>query len=102
MENLIRALEVSEQSISLGLRRRPLPPPQPRTEPVERQTPAQATGLRQSEPPSYTDTRAPKGNGEEKPDAARLEAEREKIRSELSREFDARAQSALEEAKTRG
>src|SRR5262249_25557315 len=93
MENLIRALEVSDQSISLGLRRRP-PPPQARVEP--------AATLRQPDPPQYAESRPVKGNGEEKLDAARLEAERETIRAELQRELDAGAQSVFDEAKSRG
>jgi flagellar assembly protein FliH len=96
MDTLIRALQVSEQSIPLGLRRRPVPPPG--MDVPGRQVP----GPRPVEPAGLVDVRESRGNGEEKADAGRIEIEREKIRAELARELDARAESVLQEARGRG
>jgi flagellar assembly protein FliH len=98
MDNLIRSLEISEQSIPLGLRRRPAAA-QART---EGQGPAPVSQLRQAEGGAHGETRAPRDAGENKLDAARLDLEREKIRAELERELGARAESALQEARSRG
>lgn len=97
MDKLIRDLQISDQTISLGLRVRalpqaagievlrrqqvPVPPPRPPEEPVL---------------PELHLKRQAEEN------AARLEIERERIREELKRELDARAESVLQESRSRG
>jgi flagellar assembly protein FliH len=89
MDKLIRTLEISDQAIVLGLRRRP-PAPEARAE------------HRPVAPAPRPEERAQRAIAEDKSDAAALQAEREKIRSELSRDLEARAQSVFDEAKSRG
>jgi flagellar assembly protein FliH len=95
MDKLIRALEISDQSISLGLRMRSRPPAA-----VEGlRQPAPVLAARPPEEPVLPDFHL-RRQAEE--NAAHLEIERERIREELKRELDARIESVLQESRSQG
>jgi flagellar biosynthesis/type III secretory pathway protein FliH len=95
MDKLIRALEISDQSISLGLRMQSRP--QAAVEVLR--PPVQVLAARQQEETVLPDFHF-RRQAEEY--AARLEIERENIREELKRELDARVESALQESRSQG
>jgi flagellar assembly protein FliH len=85
MDPLIRAAQISERAVVLGIRRPSAPEPAPVVVPP----PAQAAEAARPQP-------APG------PDPAWLDAERKKIEQELRRELEARLESADAEARSRG
>jgi flagellar assembly protein FliH len=84
VDSLIRGAHVSERAVILGVRR----PAQADAEPAARPAPAgPVPGLHAVDPA---------------PDAAWIDAEREKIEAALRREFEERAERAADEARVRG
>jgi flagellar assembly protein FliH len=101
MDPLIRALRISgDTALTLGLRRLSAPPAsRPVAEGAVPAAPARDSLAGERIPPGNP---APPEQSASVPDDAWLDSEREKIEDELRAEYEARVESALAEARSRG